>query len=107
MAKLDVVVHEVLLDKKTLVAEADDEFIKSLGLENLHQMPQDRFLADFDHRFGLKVGFFGNAGSQPPGKDNDFHCTLPHYVHGSGNEKIVGILFENRTPIMKQYMCLY
>ncbi len=68
------VIGKVLLDAITLVAEADDKFIKAVVGVNLHDVPQNWLLANLDHRLGLQVGFFRNTGTEPSGKDNYFHA---------------------------------
>jgi hypothetical protein len=53
-----VVVHEILLDHETLVTQANDEIVETLRFEDFENVPQYRFLAYFNHRFGFQVRFF-------------------------------------------------
>jgi len=42
VARVEVVVGEVLLDEVALVAEADDELLDAVGGVDLHDVPEDR-----------------------------------------------------------------
>jgi len=61
------VVGEVFLDHVALVAATDDEVINAVGGVGLHDVPEDRFSANLDHRLGLEVGLLGDARPQTPG----------------------------------------
>lgn len=50
---VEEVVGEVLLDHIPLVAAADHKVIHAVSGVNFHDVPQDRFAADFDHRLWL------------------------------------------------------
>jgi hypothetical protein len=56
---VEEVVGEVLLDDVALVAEADHEVVEAVVAVDLHDVPQDRPLADLDHRLGLGGGLLG------------------------------------------------
>ena len=43
------------------MAAADHEFIDPMHTVVLHDVPNDRTTANFDHRLGLKVRFFADA----------------------------------------------
>ena len=53
-----VVVEKVALDRVALIAQRDDELLEAVVRVVLHDVPQDRAAADFDHRFGLHRGLF-------------------------------------------------
>ncbi|WP_170808501.1 hypothetical protein, partial [Salmonella enterica] len=47
---MEVIVGKVVFDRVALVAAADDEVVNPVGRIDLHDVPQDRPIADFDHR---------------------------------------------------------
>ena len=67
------VVREVLLDHVALVAEAHDEVAEPVVAVGLHDVPQDRPLADLDHRLGSRRGLFRQARAETAGEDHDLH----------------------------------
>ena len=67
------VVGEVLLDDVALVAQADHEVAEAVVAVRLHDVPQDRPLADLHHGLGPGGGLFGQAGAETAGKDDDLH----------------------------------
>jgi hypothetical protein len=67
------VVGEVLFDHVALVAAADDEVVDAVGRVHLHDVPQDRLAADFDHRLGAHGGFFAESGAKATGQYHGFH----------------------------------
>jgi len=58
------VVEEVLLDLLALVSGADHEVGDPVGGEELHEVPENRFAADLDHRLGTELGLLAHAGSE-------------------------------------------
>src|SRR5579859_3027717 len=72
-----IVVEKVLLDDLALIAQGNEKLFTAVVSIMLHDMPEDRPAPDLDHRFGLDLGFFGQAGAQPPGQDDDFHSARP------------------------------
>ena len=74
VAAVEEVVGEVLLDHVLFVPGADDEFGNALLVEYLHHVPEYGVVADLDHRFGLEVTLFGDAGSEAAGEDDCLHC---------------------------------
>jgi hypothetical protein len=52
------VTREVFLDEMALIAAADYEIIDSVGGVHLHDMPQNRFAADFHQGFWFHLRFF-------------------------------------------------
>jgi Flp pilus assembly protein TadD len=67
------VVGEIFLDDITLVAQADDEFIDTMGRVGFEYVPEYRLAADLHHGLGLDLGFFAQARPQPPCKNHCFH----------------------------------
>ena len=58
-----MIVAEEILDHLALVAEAEDEFVEAEGGVNLHDVPEDRAIADWHHGFGAVLGFFPQPGA--------------------------------------------
>ena len=52
------IIGEVLLDDVTLITAANHEIVDAMCGVYLHDVPQNRFAPDFNHRFGREVGFF-------------------------------------------------
>jgi hypothetical protein len=56
---------------------------------NLHDVPDDRLAADFDHRLGPHRGFLGNPGSETSGQNNDLHAIAAALKSPSGaNQRV-------------------
>ena len=66
------VVGEILLDHIALVAEADHEVVDAVVAVGLHDVPEDRPPADFDHRLGAQMRFLGDARAHAAGKNDGF-----------------------------------
>ena len=67
------VVGEVFLDQVALVTAANHEIVDAVVGIDLHDVPQDGLAANFHHRLGFEVGFFGNPGAESTGKNDCFH----------------------------------
>ena len=77
------VVGEVLLDHVALVAEADHEVGEAVLAVDLHDVPEDRVLADLGHRLGLDLRLLRRgACPDPPARMTTF--MRPPLVLGSG-----------------------
>jgi hypothetical protein len=57
MAGHPVVIAKEVLDHLTLITEAEDEFLESKPRVDFHNMPENRAIANWDHRFGPILGF--------------------------------------------------
>ena len=68
-----VVAEEELLDLPALVAEADEEAAGAVVPVELHDVPQDRPLADLDERLGHALGLLAQPGADPAREDDDGH----------------------------------
>src|ERR1043166_960363 len=71
------VAGEILLDEDPLVPAADDEVVDAVRIEDLHDVPQDRVLADLDHRLRPHLRLFGQPGPEAPRQDDRLHIMLP------------------------------
>ena len=74
IAGVEKVVSEIFFDDIALVATADDKFVdtmKAIGFEN---MPENRFAANVNHRFGLKMDLFADSRTKSASKNNSFHA---------------------------------
>ena len=67
------VVEEELLDDVGLVAEAQHEIAVTVLAVILHHVPQDRLMADRDHRLRDALGIFADARAEPAAEQNDLH----------------------------------
>src|SRR6185369_4800628 len=80
-----LVAEEELLDHVGLVAEAEDEvLVPEVGVV-LHQVPEDRPVADLDHRLGDLAGVLTQARAQPAAEQDHLHVrsSLPVRCGGS------------------------
>ena len=66
-------VGEVLLDVLALVAEADDEVAEPVVRVVLHDVPEDRSVADLDHRLGPDLGLLREPAADAAGEYHDLH----------------------------------
>ena len=71
-----VVIEEVALDHPALVAEAQDEVLEAVVREPFHDVPENRPVADRDHRLGDVVGHVADARALASAQDDDFHSLL-------------------------------
>ena len=71
VAALLVVAQEVLLDLPALVAQAQDEAAHPVRAVDLHDVPEDRLLADLDHRLGAVLGLLAQARAHAAAEDDD------------------------------------
>src|SRR5690606_41736035 len=69
-----VVVEEVVLDDLAFVAERDDELVDPACFEDLHDVPQDRLAAYFDHRLGPESRLFREPGTESACQDHCLHA---------------------------------
>ncbi len=74
---IEIIIHKILLDHESLIAQTDDKFVKTMSFENLHDVPEDRFFTDLDHRLRSQIAFFRNAGAQSSRQNNNFHGKTP------------------------------
>ncbi len=71
-----VVAEEVLLDHVSLVPEAEDEVVVPPGRVVPHDVPEDRPVADRDHRLRRPLGLLAHADAEPPAEEHDLHPRL-------------------------------
>lgn len=55
------VIGKILLDDIALVAQADDKIVDAVGRKYFHDVPDDRFTADLDHRLRLEMRFLADS----------------------------------------------
>ena len=68
-----VVVEEVLLDALALVAEAEDEVVVAPRRVVLHDVPEDRPVADRDHRLRDPLRLLAHPHAETAAEDDDLH----------------------------------
>src|SRR5262245_21871630 len=71
-----VVVQEVLLDRVTAKAEAENEVVVPEVRIILHQMPDDRPVADVHHRLGDRLRVLPEPGAQTTAEEHELHRLL-------------------------------
>ena len=71
------VIGEVFLDDIPLITTADNEIIYAMRGIELHDVPQDRPTAYFNHGFWLEVGFFRYTSSKTAGENDSLQNNLP------------------------------
>ena len=72
---LRLVVQEEFLDDVCLVAKAQDEVLVAELAVVVHQMPQDRLVADRNHRLGNALGHVSDARAETAAEQNCFHLS--------------------------------
>ena len=68
-----LVVQEVVLDDVRLVAEAQNEILMPVLAVVLHDVPQDRLMADRDHRLRNALRIFADARTEPATEQDNLH----------------------------------
>src|SRR5215471_12229888 len=69
------VIEEEFLDQPTFVAEAKDEFFDAVSRIALHDVPNDRFVADGQQRLWEQLVGIANSRALTPTEDHHFHGT--------------------------------
>src|SRR3954453_11405656 len=70
---METIIGEILLDDLTTVAAGDSEIAEPKRSIMAHDGPQDRPLADLDHRLRLVRSLFRNAGAIATRQNYDLH----------------------------------
>ena len=68
---------KVFLYYIAFVTTADDKVVYSVVGIGLHDVPQNRFIADLNHRFGSNSDLFADSRSQTTGQNDYFHIEPP------------------------------
>ena len=71
VAVQQVVVEEVVLDHLALVAKREDEIGEAKGRVGLHDVPEDRPVADWHQRLRPVLRFLSESGAQAATEDDD------------------------------------
>jgi hypothetical protein len=71
------IVAKILLDDVALVAAADDEVVDPVCAVDFQDVPEDRLLADFDHRLGSDAGLLGKPSAETARKYYSLHHSSP------------------------------
>lgn len=66
------VVGKIFFYDVTTVSKANNEVVDSVRGIDFQYMPDDRLATDFDHGFGLEMGFFANSRAQATGENYSF-----------------------------------
>ena len=94
-----VVVEEVLPDHVALVAEAENELVVPPGRVVAHDVPEDRAVADPDHRLRDALGLLAHAHAEPATEEDDLHRVGPRSGRRAGLEVVaVGIGTTSLAP---------
>src|SRR5208282_2820850 len=86
-----LVVQEIVLDHVAAVPQAEYKISKTAVRVQLHNMPQDRTTADFDHGLGTIFCFLAQTGTEPSAQHHYFHeillggtsASFPDFIHYS------------------------
>src|SRR6185437_13574155 len=70
---LRLVVQEEILDDVGLVTKAQHEILVTVLAVVVHEVPQDRLVADRDHRLGQALGNISDSRAQTSAKKNRLH----------------------------------
>ena len=81
VARVQVVVGEVLLDQVALVAEADHELLDPMGGVDLHDVPEHRLAADLDHWLGTHSGLLAESRAETAGQDHGLHGDAGYWTY--------------------------
>ncbi len=71
-----VILEEVILDIFALVSQAEHEVIVPEMSVVFHEMPDDRAVADIDHRLGNLLGIVAQPHAESAAEENDFHGSI-------------------------------
>ena len=72
---MKAVIRKKFFDQIALVTQADDEIRDTLGIEDFHDVPENRRAPDFDQRLRTKRGFF----SKPRSASSSEYNRLPDH----------------------------
>ena len=75
VASVPKVVSKVVFDHIAFISEAEHEIVETLSGIDFHDMPENRFATDRDHRLGAELCFFTEARSLASAKNDNFHST--------------------------------
>ena len=94
-----VVVEEVLADDVALVAEAENELRVPPRRVVAHDVPEDRPVADADHRLRDALGLLAHPHSEAAAEDDDLHDAPPSPgISPGANIVAVGTGTTSRAP---------
>ena len=68
-----IVVQKIVLDDVRLVAEAQDEILMAVLAVVLHDVPQDRLVADRHHRLWNVLRIIADARAEPAAEQDNLH----------------------------------
>jgi hypothetical protein len=76
VAHMKEVIREVFPDEIALVAEAEHEVVDPVGGVALHDVPENRFPTDLDHRFRPEMGLLAESRANPAREYDCLHDDL-------------------------------
>ena len=74
---IQIIIGKKILDDAALIPQTDDEIMEPVMGIFLHDVTENGFSADLDHRLGPQMGFFADAGSESARKNDCFHKLIP------------------------------
>ena len=77
---IEIIVGEKTLDDIALISQTHNKIVESVMGIFLHDMPQNRLSANFDHRLGFQMRFFADPRSESPCKNHYFHSLTPSFL---------------------------
>lgn len=64
---------EVLFDHVSLVTATNNKFCVAISRIDLHDVPENWFPPDLNHRLRFEMRFFADSGSFTSRENDDFH----------------------------------
>ena len=83
------------------VSTADHEFVVSIIGIKFHDMPENRFVADFYHGLWFQYTFFADAGAETTCKYYYFHVFSPCLFRLKGIKSLILFIVSKRGRIYK------
>jgi len=69
-----IVVQKVVFYNTPLIPEGDNELFEIMISVMLHDVPENRFSPNLNHRFGSDIGLFRQSSSQASSQYHNFHA---------------------------------
>ena len=91
-------VMEEALDRHAFIAAGNDEVAVPPVAVNIHDVKNDGFATNLNHRLRNTRGFLGQARAKPSRKENDFHSGLQEDMFGIVLTSQV-LFMSNRDPM--------
>ena len=78
-------ITKVLLNDLTLITAGDQEILEAMTRVDVHDVPEHRLTADFDHRLRPQRCFLGQSSAKTSRENHDLHGTTIRRLDTSQN----------------------